>query len=188
MRERTASRLKLVGIGLAALAPVAASYLLYWFWTPQQHANHGELVAATPVPVVRTSLSDGTPFSFAQLRGRWVLVAIDSGACSRACEDKLWLMRQVRKAQGTEAERVERVWLIEDGIEPRAALLSDYAGTWPVRAAGSALLQAFPALRSPRTHIYLIDPAGNVMMRFPESPDARRMIKDLARLLKYARG
>jgi hypothetical protein len=62
-------------------------------------------------------------------------------------------------------------------------LLGEYAGTWPVRAT-AAHVQAFPAARS---HIFLVDPAGNVMMRFPESPDARRMIKDLARLLKYSR-
>ena len=33
-------------------------------------------------------------------------------------------------------------------------------------------------------HIYLIDPLGNLMMRFPSNPDPKLMIKDLTRLLK----
>lgn len=33
-------------------------------------------------------------------------------------------------------------------------------------------------------HIYLADPHGNVMMRWPASPDLKRMLADLKRLLK----
>ena len=35
-----------------------------------------------------------------------------------------------------------------------------------------------------RAHIYLVDPNGNVMMRFPAASEPRRMLKDLERLLK----
>ena len=48
-----------------------------------------------------------------------------------------------------------------------------------------ALLAAsFPAERSASDHIYLVDPLGNLMMRFPREPDPSRVIKDLQRLLK----
>jgi len=36
-------------------------------------------------------------------------------------------------------------------------------------------------------HIYLVDPLGNLMLRFPPDPDPSRMIKDLERLLRYSR-
>ncbi len=36
-------------------------------------------------------------------------------------------------------------------------------------------------------HIYLVDPLGNLMMRFPRDPDPSRMVKDLQRLLKASR-
>ena len=36
-------------------------------------------------------------------------------------------------------------------------------------------------------HIYVVDPLGNLMMRFPRDPDPSRMIKDLQRLMKYSR-
>ena len=38
-----------------------------------------------------------------------------------------------------------------------------------------------------RDHIYLVDPLGNLMLRFPRDPDPSRMIKDLQRLLRYSR-
>ena len=37
-----------------------------------------------------------------------------------------------------------------------------------------------------RDHIYLVDPLGNLMMRFPRDPDPSKMLKDLQRLLKYS--
>ena len=35
--------------------------------------------------------------------------------------------------------------------------------------------------------IYLVDPLGHVMMRFPDDPDPSRMKKDLGKLLKWSR-
>ena len=36
-------------------------------------------------------------------------------------------------------------------------------------------------------HIYIIDPMGNLMMRFPAKPDPSRMKKDLSKLLRASR-
>ncbi|MBK7676471.1 MAG: hypothetical protein IPJ27_17875 [Candidatus Accumulibacter sp.] len=33
---------------------------------------------------------------------------------------------------------------------------------------------------------YVIDPLGNVMMRYPEKPEMQGMLRDLERLLKYS--
>ena len=54
------------------------------------------------------------PFEFTQLRGRWIFVTVDSGACDNYCQKKLWKMRQVRLTQGKYLERIERVWLVSD--------------------------------------------------------------------------
>lgn len=186
MSPRNINRLKLVGIGVLAVLPVLGSYLLYWFWVPEEHTNYGTLLAARPVPAVPLALVGGKPFSFDALRGRWVLVVADGGECPQACEQKLWLIRQLRQAQGKELQRVERVWLIDDGRTPDARLGKDYAGTWFVEAKASRLLEVFGAEAGRRGHIYLVDPLGNLMMRFPENPEPKRVIRDLGRLLKYS--
>lgn len=166
-----------------ATAPVAASYLLYYFWPPARTVNYGELIEPRPLPDVPLALADGSPFRLSQLRGKWVLVALDSGRCDALCDRKLLYLRQLRLTQGKERERVERLWLILDGIAPGAAAIEPYAGTWMVRA-DAALAGSFPAAGEPSDHIYVVDPLGNVMMRFPRDPEPRSMIKDLQRLLR----
>lgn len=187
MTPRNINRLKLLGIGVLALLPVVGSYLLYWFWAPEDHINYGTLIEVRALPEAPLTLVGGTPFDFQRLRGRWVLVVIDSGSCAPDCEKKLWMIRQVRQAQGEELRRVERVWLIDDSQTPDARLGQDYAGTWMVNARTQSILEAFPPQGTRRDHIYLVDPLGQVMMRFPRNPDPKSMIRDLRRLLKYSR-
>lgn len=187
MSPKTIDRLKLLGIAAIAVAPVLGSYLLYWFWSPTGHTNYGMLLEPRPVPAITLELADGKPFSFTQLRGRWILVAVDSGQCSERCERKLWTIRQVRQTQGKDIARIERVLVIDDAGTPSDQVTRDYPGTWFVRGNANALSDVLTADRSNRSHVYLVDPQGYVMLRFPEEADPKRMIKDISRLLKYSR-
>jgi len=55
-----------------------------------------------------------------------------------------------------------------------------------LRPTAPAFAEAFPASHELRDHVFLIDPRGNVMLRFPPNADPSRVIKDLQRLLKYS--
>jgi len=184
---RTLNRLKLLGIAAIAVTPVLGSYLLYWFWAPDRFTNYGTLIEAKPLPQAALVGPNDQAFTFEQLKGRWIFVMTDSGACDAACELKLWKMRQVRQAQGKELGRIERIFLLEDGAAPNAHLQDEYKGTWFVRAKLGQLPAMLPAAQSARKHIYLVDPLGNLMLRFPEDADPKLMIKDMTRLLKYSR-
>jgi cytochrome oxidase Cu insertion factor (SCO1/SenC/PrrC family) len=171
---------------LLCVAPVVASYLVYYYWRPFGEMNYGQLLKPTPVPDDPLTLVDGKPFRISQLRGKWVFIMADSGKCDEACFRKLYVMRQVRLTQGKDQDRIERVWLIADDAAPAPKAVAAYAGTWMVRAAGSRMLAAFPAADSVRNHIYIIDPQGNLMMRYPPRADPNRIKKDIARLLKVS--
>jgi cytochrome oxidase Cu insertion factor (SCO1/SenC/PrrC family) len=149
--------------------------------------NYGELIEPRLLPDPQLALADGTQFRLSRLRGKWVLVSLDSGRCDERCNRKLLYMRQLRLTQSKDMERIERAWLISDDIAPRPDAVRPYQGTWLVRAAGAGLLELFPAPGAAADHIYLIDPLGNLMMRFPRDPEPGRMIKDLSRLLKASR-
>ena len=169
-------------IALAA-APVVASYLVYYFWPPSHTVNYGELLEPRPLPDAALATPDGAALRLLDLRGRWLLVTVDGGRCDALCERKLLYMRQLRLTQGRNRDRVERLWLVSDGAAPAApaGLLADVH----VARAGPELVAAFPA---PVTdHIYVVDPLGNLMMRFPRDPDPKGMIRDLTRLLKASR-
>jgi cytochrome oxidase Cu insertion factor (SCO1/SenC/PrrC family) len=178
------SRISLWLIALLCIAPVAASYYAFYFAAPAGHVNYGELIETRPLPAARLALADGAEFTIEQLRGKWVLLMADAGACGADCRSKLFALRQLRLTQGRDMTRIERVWLITDGAQPAADVIAPFAGTWLVRAAGSELLKALPATATPADHIYVVDPLGNLVLRYPRDADPSRIIKDLARLLK----
>lgn len=180
------SRLSLWLIVALTVAPVAASYLIYYFWPPERAVNYGELIEPRRLPDPPLALAGGAPFRLSQLKGKWVLVSMDADRCEAYCESKLLYMRQLRLTQGKNMDRVERLWLVVGDDQPRGAEALAMEGTRVVRASPE-LVSAFPAPVSAADHIYLIDPLGNLMMRFPRDPDPRLMIKDLARLLKASR-
>ena len=124
-------------------------------------------------------------------------------------------MRQVRLTTGRDRDRVERLWLVSDDRTPNADALADYEGTWVLGVSAEALQatwqqpatpatpsgQAAAGTPSPslptvsstmdplsqETSFWLVDPLGNLMMRFPQDPDPAKMKKDLIRLLKASR-
>lgn len=167
-------------------APVIAAYVAYYWWHPAGHVNYGELLQPRTLPDSPLPQLDGTPFKLSALHGKWIYLVADSGSCDAYCFEKLVDIRQLRLGQGKDSVRIERVWLLTDATTPDPALLAQFKGTYVVRAAGSALLAALPAPSSVSDHIYVIDPLGNLMMRYPRSPNPRLMIKDITRLLRLS--
>ena len=179
---RLTPRAKLGLLALLFAAPIAASFIAWRFMPARPTANYGELVAPVPVTTQPLESPAGVRFEVASLRGRWVLVASDSGACPDACRDKLAMLRQVRLALGRNASRVERLFVVDDLRVPDAGLLAQHAGLRVALTPRGLALP--PGAGNDRAHVYLVDPHGNVMMRWPAAADARRMMKDLERLLK----
>ena len=183
--RRRVSRWPLVWVAVATFAPLVLAYLTFYFWAPQGHMNYGELIEpARPLPDAALTLADGRPFRLGALRGKWILLHVSSGACDEGCERRLYHMRQVRLTQGKNMDRIERVWLISDAAALDAAVTRAFEGTYFVRAEGSDVLRE-PALAADGPgHIYLVDPLGNLMLKFPRDGDPSRMRRDIERLLK----
>ncbi|MCL4746054.1 MAG: cytochrome C oxidase subunit I [Burkholderiaceae bacterium] len=191
-REPDPRRGKRILLALAALfvAPVIASYLAYYYLTPQGRTNYGTLVEPQR-PVARLALVDaaGGATALSTLAGRWLIVAVDDGRCAQDCAGRLALMRQLRLSTGKDRERIERVLLVTGPQFPASRTLEDFAGTIVLRAQAGELAALFP-LEDEATladHLYLVDPLGNLMMRYPKSPDGSRIRKDLERLLRASR-
>ncbi|MDB5903080.1 MAG: cytochrome oxidase subunit [Betaproteobacteria bacterium] len=179
------SRLVLWLVLAVCAAPVVASFVTFYVWRPSGHVNYGELLPPKPLPDVAMTTLDGKPFRFSDLKGEWVLVTADRAACDERCRTELVYTRQIRLAQAKEAERVERVWLVTDGGAPDAAMLKEQPDLRVVRANGFE--QALPAPHDVTAHVFVVDPLGNLMMRFPENADPRRMLKDVSRLLRHSK-
>jgi hypothetical protein len=173
----------LVLIGVFAV-PLVAAYLAFFGWRPAGHTNYGELLTVTPLQQTTGKALGGTPFSLDALHGKWVMVHVGEARCEADCAQQLYLMRQIRVAQGKEQSRIERLWVLTDSGMPDAALLQAHPGLHVWRPADGSFIEQFPAEQGRATHIYLVDPLGNLMLRFPAQPNAKRMMKDFKLLLK----
>ncbi|MBL8482484.1 MAG: hypothetical protein JNJ60_09820 [Rhodocyclaceae bacterium] len=184
---KLAPRTTLLLIAAICVLPFLGSTLAYKFWRPDTTINYGELVTPRPLPAATLPAPDGGKFDTASLRGRWVLVQVDEASCDERCRYKLYSMRQVRAAVGKDMTRIERLWLMPAAGRPDEELLRAVPGM-QIAAAPSADMQAwFAPATELRDHIWLVDPLGNVMMRYPARPDGKAMIRDIERLLKYSR-
>jgi hypothetical protein len=171
------------------VAPILASYFAYYVMPPTGRTNYGALVEPQrPVPAIPATGLDGTAFDLRLLKDKWVLVMVDGGACDEYCQAKLFHMRQQRMMTGKERDEIERVWLITDREPLSNMLIREYEGTYFVRVDEGDIrsLLALPdsADASLRDHIWVIDPLGNLMLRWPRNPDPKGTKSDIARLLK----
>jgi peroxiredoxin len=176
---------------LVCASPLIASYLTYYVIKPEKRNNYGTLIdqRAHPIPAMATTTLDGRPQALEQFKGKWVMLMVGPGACPEACRKQLFAMRQLRLMQGKDADRIERVWLITDKEPLDTMIIREYDGTHMLRADAAAVSGWLPfdAGTTPADHLYLIDPLGHLMMRFPKDPgfqEVRKVYKDINKLLK----
>jgi peroxiredoxin len=175
---------------LVCASPLIASYFTYYVIKPEKRTNYGTLIdqRAHPVPALATATLDGRPVPLQDFKGKWVMLMTGSGACADACRNQLFAMRQLRLMQGKEMERIERVWLITDREPLDTLVIREFDGTHMLRADAAAVQGWLPVEAgdggATDRHIYLIDPLGHLMMRFPRDPAPRKVYKDIYKLLK----
>lgn len=180
---------ELIAILVIAAAPIVLGTGTFWYWRTAGQTNYGELIAPRQIDLQGTAL-DQQPIGLSEYRGKWRYLVFDSAACDETCRRKLLYTRQIRAAVGRDQDRVERFWIIDgDGIsaEPDREHASLYAQAHVVRVHRAEDADRIAPAAERRGFIYLVDPYGNLMMRYPSDPDPLRMIKDLQRLLKYTK-
>ena len=202
MRRSARGRWTMIAVLLVCAAPVVASFFTYFVVAPRGHTNYSELITPPrplPASLELTDLA-GAPVAPLSLRGQWLVVVVSGGACDGRCERYLWLQRQLHEAIGAEKDRVDKVWLVDDGTAPRAETLRAIAATpergiafapTTVLRAGRGSLGAWlePAPgRALEDHLYLVDPRGDWMMRVPVDPDPARLKRDVDKLLRASAG
>lgn len=187
-KQKRAGRGKLFLVLAVCAAPLIASYFTYYVIKPSSRTNYGTLLDPRdyPMPELASSALDGSRLLLQDFKGKWLMVQVSDADCQAACQKRLYEMRQLRLAQGKEMERIERVWLITDDQPLETMLLRKYDGMRHLRVSLQALQAWLPAEQGTvvSDHIYLIDPLGNLMMRYPKDADPNKIKKDLAKLLK----
>ena len=183
-------RLKMIAVLLVCAAPVVASYVTYYVIKPEGRRNFGELInPQRALPDVVASDLNSVKVNLQSLKGQWLLVSVGGGACDETCSRHLYLQRQIRERLGRDKDRLDWVWLIPDTAPVSEQLRPALRGATTLRVAPEALA----AWLAPATgqqlsdHLYLVDPMGNWMLRFPPKLDmtsAAKAKRDVERVLR----
>lgn len=219
--SRPRSRTPLVLIILISLAPVLAAVVAYFNpdWRPDGSVAYGTLIEPQrPIPAstaLQATTLDGKPFDVASLKGKWLLIAADSGDCQDACARKLFILRNSHASQGKNVERLARVWFITDDEPVPERVLEAYKGTVMLRVqpeqlkafllaespanstrttgagivppAGIAPAPANIAAKALSEPMWIIDPHANLMMQYPADAEPEKVRTDIRKLVYHSR-
>ncbi len=195
------SNMPLYLIILSCIVPILAAALLYYVPSlrPEGATNYGNFVQPQrPMPdsnALPLTTLDGKPFDLTSLRGRWLLITSDGGACPDSCARKLHFTRNGHASQGKNVNRIQRVWFVTDDQPIPEKVLDAYKGTIMLRADPKALSQFLldEPDRNGETaeleqkmdaYLWIVDPNGNLIMHYPgNESDPVRFRDDIAKLL-----
>ncbi|MGR8930756.1 MAG: hypothetical protein ACU836_08960 [Gammaproteobacteria bacterium] len=153
--------------------------------------NHGELIS----PPIASELSDflgADAFSadnIGELKGHWIMVNIISGqTCDQACRDGLYKTQQVSLMMGKDIARIRRLALM------LGRAIDALPNEWQEDA---RLLKAQPSvvLKENLSKIdgyavpgglLIMDPFGNLMMKYAPGYDPYKVKSDLSKLLRIS--
>ena len=182
---KTRGRLQLVIVALIFFGPLAVAAWLYYGpagWRPGDTTNRGELLQ--PVVALGDSTLD-TAVDAPLFKGHWSLIYLERGRCDAACQDRLVRIRQIRLATGSEADRVQRVFLSDGPMPDPDWLAAGHAGLITARPARDTVFAA--RIEALDSGFFIADPLGNLILSYPLSTQAKPIYEDLKKLLRNSR-
>ncbi len=189
-RRTRLGRWQMLALALVCAAPVLASYFSYYVVRPQARSSFGALIEPQrELPAVAATDLNGQPVELQRLKGQWLLVSVAGAACDAGCQSNLYLQRQLREGLGKDKLRLDWVWLVSDAARVPDELQPALREATVLRVAPAELARwlAPEAGHQLHEHLYVVDPMGHWMMRFPPNLDkagASRARRDLGRLLR----
>lgn len=172
------SRRMLVLLIALFFLPLAVAFVTYYSgWRPAGSSNHGELLQP-----IRALPEVGKP-----LAGKWALVHVADGACDADCQTALVFARQTRLSLAADTTRMNWALLATDHCCNREYLDAAHKGiiTLDASADRQALLSVLPAADLAHS-LFVIDPLGNIVLRYDVRDTPRGLLDDLKKLLKLS--
>jgi cytochrome oxidase Cu insertion factor (SCO1/SenC/PrrC family) len=173
------------------VAPILLGTLLFFnlekLGFEKGSVNYGVLVQpAFPTQIYDLMQGDTKALREATLAKKWTMLYIEPNVCDKACLDRLLLIKRVRLLMNEHMRRVRTVLVADKKVSASVSKKEnpDLVLTH-LDMKFSEFLKQYPELD--KTPVYLLDPMGNLMMYYPQAdPNAKKMIKDLQKLLKYS--
>ncbi|MFK8019011.1 MAG: hypothetical protein AB8B86_04510 [Pseudomonadales bacterium] len=126
---------------------------------------------------------------------KWFFLLPGTASCDKACEERLYLTRQIRTALGKYTHKIQRLYLVDSSLvlsnELQTLLKEEHEDLIVQRVSAEKLKQMLASQeQSSKSQaskdIYLADFRGFIMMYYNESHTYKDIMKDIKFLLKYA--
>ena len=167
-------------------------------------ANSGELLAE-PINIraLEFEATDGSTVGLSSTEPKWTMLLVNDGVtCDTACNELLYITRQIRIAIGRDYQRTQRLLIVDtpidliqsnddtegpsdDTMPLMPQLERDHVDLNVWRREDQAVL---PEGQSEPSAWYLVDPSGWVMMRYTTDVNYKDVIGDIKFLLKNSGG
>ena len=178
-RARRRGRLQLILLISVAVVPMVLATSMYQlgFWVPKARTYHGQLIA--------TGQSRADLGVSAEER-RWQLLVSAPTRCEADCQHLVYLARQVQIGLGRDAARASHA--LATGQVPSAeyaeTLEREYAEIKRYPLDLTRYWQTVPGLDEPQ--LWIVDPHGNLVLRYGAQVNGKDLLDDLRRLLKLS--
>jgi hypothetical protein len=176
---------------LLFFAPLLVSFWLYYgsSWRPAGRTNHGELIEPPrQLPAIAPAPAGASVPATSVFTRQWSLVYVGDGGCNAACREVLHLMRQTHASLGRLGARVQLVFLVSSRCCDQAFLAREHPTLLVIDASGPAAAGLVNAFGHDRLmdRIFIVDPLGNLMMRYDTGLGPKGLQQDLKKLLELS--
>lgn len=173
---------------LTFVAPVVLAYVMFFFGSVDSFTNKGEILnPVVDISALKLNDENDTPIPIKTLTYKWRLISFIGSDCDKACNARLYDSRQIHKSLGKDQHRVLRmiVHLQAPSDELKMLIKNDYPDALIVYGDEKVISVALgETAKIEQNEIYIMDPMGNIMMRFTQEQPNKDFHKDLKKLLK----
>ncbi len=177
---------------LAFIAPVVLAYIMFFFVDVKSFVNHGEIL--NPIVHIRSfELKDENDeiIPVDELTYKWRLISFIGKDCDQQCKSRLFDTRQIHTSLGKNQHRLIRVFVhLEPAEESLSKLIAEkHPNVIEVNGDTTIIINALgdnvrENVSITNNETYIMDPMGNVMMRFTQEQPNKEFLHDLKKLLK----
>ncbi len=177
---------------LSFAAPVALAYIIFFFIDVKSFVNHGELLnPIIHISDLKLKNKDNEFIPENELTYKWRLISFVGSDCNQQCEKRLYDTRQIHTSLAKNQNRLLRMFV---HLQPASEALSNliakehedviqvYGDVDVIKDMFGRNIREDAGINNNET--YIMDPRGNVMMRFTQDQPNKEFLHDLKKLLK----
>lgn len=177
-KRRRRGRVQVVLILLVVLGPMLLATSMYrlTFWVPQGRTYHGEMLGNG---VTRAD------FGIAAAERRWQLLVSAPQGCAEDCRRLVYLARQIHIGLGRDASRASHALASAEPLP--AAYSAQLQREYPQLQRYPLDLQRYrQRIQAPAAQLWIVDPHGNLVLRYDATAKGKQVLDDLRHLLKLS--